>query len=204
VRLGSGAAGLVAAVISVVCLAGCTDDGGLPDAPALRTRVDLDTPALRAIKQDAGMEKCPEVTGEQSDLPDLTLPCLGGGAAVELQGIRGPAVVPVWAQWCGPCREELPWFQRLHEAAGDRLTVLGLNWQDPQPEGALTFAASAGVTFASVADPDASLQEGARGLPLLYLVDPDGRVTLRRGQLDSYDHLLSLVEDHTGVSVAAG
>lgn len=203
-RLRNGAWVLLAAAMLAGSLAGCADGGGLPDAPGLQTRVDLDTPALRAIKQDAGMDKCPEVDAERSELPDLTLPCLGGGPAVELRGIRGPAVVPVWAQWCGPCREELPWFQRLHEAAGDRLTVLGLNWQDPQPEGALSFAVSAGVTFASVADPDATLQEGARGLPLLYLVDQDGAVTLRRGQLDSYDQLVGLVEDHTGVSVAAG
>jgi thiol-disulfide isomerase/thioredoxin len=110
----------------------------------------------------------------------------------------------VWAQWCGPCREELPWFEQLHQAAGDELTVLGINWQDVQPEGALSFASDAGVTFASLADPDGSLRDGGRGLPLLYLVDADGTVTLRRGQVDSYEQLLALVQDHTGVVVEAG
>ena len=110
----------------------------------------------------------------------------------------------MWAQWCGPCREELPWFEQLHRAAGDRLTVLGIHWQDVQPEGALVLAADAGVTFPSVADPDALLRDGGRGLPLHYLLDEDGAVTLRRGQIDSYDELRELVEDHTGVSVAAG
>jgi thiol-disulfide isomerase/thioredoxin len=192
------------ALVATLVLAGCSGGPPLPDTPDLESRVDLDTPALRAIKEKAGMAACPQVDGERSELPDLTLACLGGGPAVELRGIQGPAVVPVWAQWCGPCREELPWFERLHRAAGDRLTVLGLNWQDPQPDGALAFAASAGVTFASVADPDASLQEGARGLPLLYLVDANGAVTLRRGQLDSYGELVGLVEDHAGVSLSAG
>lgn len=195
------AAGLTATAL----LGGCAGGGPLSDAPDLKTHIDVDTPKLRSMKQDARMEPCPSVEdGQQSDLPDLTLPCLGGGAAVHLPGVGGPAVVPVWAQWCGPCRKELPWFEQLHEAAGDRLTVLGIDWQDAQPEGALAFAASAGVTFASVADPDASLQDGGRGLPVLYLVDADGAVTLRRGQLDSYEELLRLVGDHTGVEVAPG
>jgi hypothetical protein len=88
--------------------------------------------------------------------------------------------------------------------AGDRLTVVGINWQDLQPEGALAFAAEAGVTFPSLADPDALLRDGGRGLPLLYLVDEDGTVTMRRGLIDSYEQLLGLVEDHTGVRVAGG
>ena len=190
--------------VAVLVLAGCDGGSNLPETPDLDTNVDVDTPALREIRREAGIESCPSVEGEQSKLPDVTLPCLGGGPAVSLPSLAGPAVVPVWAQWCGPCREELPWFEQLHQAAGDRLTVLGIDWQDVQPEGALSFAAEVGVTFPSVADPDGSLRDGGRGLPLLYLVDEDGTVTLRRGQIDSYEQLLGLVEDHTGVSVAAG
>lgn len=193
----------VAAVV-LLALSGCSGDPQLPMAPDLATDVDLDTPELREIRREAGMKSCPSVDGKRSELPDVTLPCLGGGPAVALPSVAGPAVVPVWAQWCGPCREELPWFEQLHQAAGDRLTVLGIDWQDVQPEGALAFAAHAGVTFPSVADPDGSLRDGGRGLPLLYLVDTDGSVTLQRGQIDSYEQLVGLVEDHTGVRVAAG
>lgn len=194
----------VVAAVALLALTSCSGDGGLPAAPDLATDVDVDTPELREIRRDAGMASCPSVEGERSELPDVTLRCLGGGPDVALAGVAGPAVVPVWAQWCGPCREELPWFEQLHQAAGDRLTVLGILWQDLQPEGALAFAAEAGVTFPSVADPDAMLRDGGRGLPLLYLVDESGSVTLRRGQLDSYEQLRGLVEDHTGVRVARG
>ena len=195
-------AAVVAAVVGLVALGGCAESP--VSAPDLATDVDVDTPALRQIKKDAGMAPCPSLDGEHSELPDLALPCLGGGPSVGLTSITGPAVVPVWAQWCGPCREELPWFERLHREAGDRVTVVGINWQDVQPEGALVFAADAGVTFPSLADPDGSLRDGGRGLPLLYLVDADGTVTLRRGQVDDYEQLVELVEDHTGVPVAAG
>jgi thiol-disulfide isomerase/thioredoxin len=192
------------ALASTVVLTACSSETSLPVAPDLATDVDVDTPELREIKREAGMVSCGAVGTDRSELPDVTLPCLGGGPAVALPSVAGPAVVPVWAQWCGPCREELPWFEQLHQAAGDRLSVLGINWQDVQPEGALAFAADAGVTFPSLADPDALLRDGGRGLPLLYLVDDDGAVTLRRGQIDSYDQLVGLVEDHTGVRIARG
>lgn len=192
-------AGVAAA--AALALAGCADAS--VTAPELSSRVELDTPELRTIKEDAGIADCPRVEGERSELPDVTLACLGGGPEVDLAAVPGPAVVTVWAQWCGPCREELPWFQRLHEEAGSDLTVLGVNWQDVQPKGALEFAALAGVTFPSVADPDATLP-GVRGLPVLYLVDGQGKVTTRRGQVADYAELVSLVEDHTGVAVRAG
>jgi thiol-disulfide isomerase/thioredoxin len=195
------AAGVAA---STFALAACSADTSLPAPPDLSTDVDVDTSELREIRRDAGIDSCPAVDGDGSALPDVTLPCLGGGPAVTLPAIAGPAVVPVWAQWCGPCREELPWFEQLHQAAGDRLTVVGINWQDVQPEGALAFATDAGVTFPSLADPDAVLRDGGRGLPLLYLVDEDGTVTLRRGQVDSYEELTVLVEEHAGVRVARG
>ncbi len=207
------------AVAVTLALSACTEGSPLPDAPDLSTDVDVGTPELQEIRREAGIASCPRPDGAGSDsagadgagpdsagseLPDVTLPCLGGGPDVSLSELAGPAVVPVWAQWCGPCREELPWFEELHRAAGDRLTVLGILWQDLQPAGALEFAAQAGVTFPSVADPDATLRDGGRGLPLLYLVDEEGAVTLRRGQLDSYEQLRGLVEDHTGVPVARG
>lgn len=195
---------VLVAAAATVGLTACAGDNPLPSTPELATDVDVDTPELREIRRAAGMESCPDVDGDRSELPDVTLPCLGGGPAVALPALQGPAVVPVWAQWCGPCREELPWFEQLHQAAGDRLTVLGIDWQDVQPEGALAFAADAGVTFPSVADPDALLRDGGRGLPLLYLVDEEGAMTLRRGQLDGYEQLRALVEDHTGVRVPRG
>ncbi|WP_148573744.1 TlpA disulfide reductase family protein [Nocardioides caldifontis] len=190
---------------AVVLLTGCSGGPSIT-APDPSTDVAVDTPELRSIREKAGIEECPRLGDGPGTpaLPDVTLPCLGGGPDVQLQRLEGPAVVAVWAQWCMPCRKELPWYQRLHEGAGDRLTVLGLDWQDLQPKGALELAAALGVTFPSVADVDAELDDGARGLPLVYFVSGDGVVTTKRGQLDGYDDLADLVAQHTGVMVRAG
>jgi thiol-disulfide isomerase/thioredoxin len=195
---------LVPAVLAVlaVLVAGCTS----PEQ-RLADRVDVDTPALRSLKADAGIEQCPRPRGTRAtQAPDVVLPCLGGGPEVALRSVAGPAVLNVWAQWCGPCRAELPLFQRLHERAGDRLRVLGIDWQDTQPASALQLAQASGVTYPLVADPGALVSDAWRvdGLPVTVFVDARGRTTVHRGRIADWHQLAGLVADHTGVRVAAG
>ena len=195
---------LLAGALAV--LAGCTDAPSIT-APDASTKVDVDTPELREMRAEARMEPCPDLSnasGGTSALPAVTLPCLGGGPELDLRSLTGPAVIPVWAQWCTPCREELPWYERLHRSTDGRLTVLGVDWQDLQPEGALALAAELGVTFPSVADVDAELEDGARGLPLVYFVSAEGEVTPWRGRLKGFSDLADRVARHTGVTVSAG
>jgi thiol-disulfide isomerase/thioredoxin len=35
-------------------------------------------------------------------------------------------IINVWATWCGPCRREMPYFQRIQARFGDRLLLIGL------------------------------------------------------------------------------
>jgi len=191
----------VGALLGAAVLAGCTAEP--VTAPPLQSRVEVDTPALRQVKAEIGVEPCPEVDGRRSDLPELVLPCLGGGRDVSLAAIEGPAVVSMWASWCGPCREELPLLQRLHEEAGDGLTVLGVDYQDPRPDWALGLLAETGARFPQVADPGGSLADEYRfrGLPVVLLVAEDGQVTPEVGEVESYSELGALVEEHTGVSL---
>jgi cytochrome c biogenesis protein CcmG/thiol:disulfide interchange protein DsbE len=174
-------------------------------APPPESRIDVDTPELARAKADAGIETCPTASGS-SDLPPVTLECLGGGREVALDRVAGPAVVNLWASWCGPCKEELPLLARLDEDAGDRLTVLGVDYQDPRPDGALELAARSGVTFPQLADPGGSLADEIRivGMPGTLYVDEGGQVTFVNRAFTTYDELLGLVRDHTGVDVPAG
>lgn len=197
---------LAVAAAAGVLLAGCAGEAPLPTAPDLRSRVDVDTPELRSAKQDIGVQPCPAPDGPGSDLPGLTLPCLGGGRDVDLSDVSGPAVVQLWASWCTSCPDELPLYQRLRDEYGDKLTVLGVDWQDTQPGKALALLDETGTTMPQLADPGGELADHYRlaGLPAILLVDADGNVTFKLMRIDTYDQLLGLVEDHTGVRVAAG
>jgi thiol-disulfide isomerase/thioredoxin len=113
-------------------------------------------------------------------------------------------VVNLWAQWCGPCREELPYYQQLHEQAGDDVQVLGVDYQDTRPEWALDLLDQTGVTYPSLADPGGELRVPfrVRGLPAIVLVDEDGGVAHREFVvIESYEQLATLVEEHLGVDV---
>ncbi|MDT5040830.1 MAG: cytochrome c biosis protein CcmG, thiol:disulfide interchange protein DsbE [Actinoplanes sp.] len=136
-----------------------------------------------------------------STLPDLELPCFTGGAAMRLNQLHGPAVVNLWASWCGPCRTELPAMQQLADHAAGRLTVLGVNTGDDR-EAAASFGADHRVTLPTLYDQDKQLvgKLGYASLPVTIFVNEAGRwhvdpLPLDEGTLDS------AVQTWTGVTV---
>ena len=207
IRPTTAAAGL--SLVLALGLGACGDDGGAPTGAqdAFTVDVDVDTPQLRRFKQRAGIEACPKgtATAPPGGLPDLVLACLGGGREVNLSRQPGPLVINLWASWCSPCREELPHYQRLHERAGDKLTVMGIDYEDTQPGAALTVAHQAGVTYPLLADPAGSVRAPfrvVRGLPGVVFVDGRGRVAqIEYVVIESYPQLQELVAEHLGVEV---
>jgi thiol-disulfide isomerase/thioredoxin len=197
-------AALAACLVLTSC-AGQQDTGGQPDQGS----VTVDTPALRALRARAGLEPCRPtgtVAAASGGLPSVTLPCLGGGPSVDLAGLRGPMVVNLFAQWCGPCRKELPYYQRLHRAGRGAVSVLGVDYLDTQPGRALQLAAGSGVTFPLLADPDGRLRRDlkVRGLPGIVFVDADGTVsTVEFRSFGSYAELRDLVEQRLDVTLPA-
>jgi thiol-disulfide isomerase/thioredoxin len=173
---------------------------------ATESNVDVNTPALRAAKRAAGVEGCQAGTATRpsATLPDLTLPCLGGGPDVDLSKLQGPMVINLFAQWCGPCRTELPYYQRLHKQAGGKVKVVGIDYLDTQPAGALDLVKRSGVTFPLLADPAGNLRVPFRvhGLPGVVFVDKHGRVTdVEFAVMRSYGQLTALVKQHLGVTL---
>jgi thiol-disulfide isomerase/thioredoxin len=201
--------GAVAAAV-LLLVAGCADDAPPPDdGTPQASHVDVDTPALRAQKADAGIADCEPGAAAgpvEGGMPELTLACLGGGPPVRLADLRGPLVVNLFAQWCEPCRTELPFYERLHRDGAGKVAVVGIDYLDTQPDGALALAEETGVTFPLLADPDGLLREEfrVRGLPGVLFVDADGRITNDAGLptftvIRSYDQLTSMVREHLGV-----
>jgi hypothetical protein len=84
---------VAAALVAAALLSGCSDDPAAPGA----TKVDVDTPQLRDLKSDTAIEECAPGDGTDGGLPDLVLPCLGGGPDVDLAGLEGPMVLNLWA-----------------------------------------------------------------------------------------------------------
>lgn len=197
---------LAALVLPLLVLAGCSAAPGQPSAettpvPFAACGELIRPPADAASSGPAGASAVPAA----SALPDLDLPCVAGGPAVALRDLRGPAVINLWASWCGPCRSELPAFQRLADRYGGQVHVVGVNTRD-RPEAAVSLATDLGLTFPTLADPDERLRVAVRraALPVTVFVDGSGRVRHIHDSTALDDKALAaLVRRHLDVPVTA-
>jgi thiol-disulfide isomerase/thioredoxin len=199
---------VLAALVALAPLVGCDDDRESPIIPGPGpSQVKVDTPELRALKAQVGMEDCVPGPGGGA-LPEITLECLGGGTPVDVSSLKGPMVLSFWFAGCEPCRREMPALQAFYEDHGAEVPVLGIDFQDQYPGSALETAQKRGVTYPSVADPGGDLMdtdEFARvrtGLPAMYFVDAKGAIShVEFGGLDSEQQIVDLVREHLGVDL---
>ncbi len=119
----------------------------------------------------------PGVGDQAPDVEVLTL----AGDTVALGSFQGePVLLNLWATWCGPCREETPYLQNLHDTYSERgLRVVGVS-QDRGDSGSAikAFIEEFGVAYTVLADPEmiATDRYGVIGLPATFLVDRDGTI----------------------------
>lgn len=150
---------------------------------------------------------CPATTSRPpatGSLPDISLPCLGPGPDIRLADLRGPLLVNVWAQWCGPCRDEAPYLAALRRKAAGKVELLGIDYADPRREQAVKFAVDQQWDYPHLADADKQLAGPLRvaGPPLTAFVGADGAVRyVHRGPFRSQQELDQLVKDKLGVSL---
>ena len=106
------------------------------------------------------------------------------GDSVHLEQLGAPALVNLWATWCGPCRDEMPWLEELHRRyAPQGLRVVGISSDDAGAREAVErFVADVGVTFEIALDPRGVSSDLFRviGLPASYLIDGAGTIRLVR------------------------
>jgi peroxiredoxin len=110
--------------------------------------------------------------------PDFTLKSLDGGN-LRLEEYRGQVVlINFWASWCGPCRQEMPLLDRLHQRYEDAaFVVLGINVEGSEAP-ARSLLDKIPVTFPVLIDANqtVSAQYKLEAMPTTVLVDRDGIV----------------------------
>ena len=194
-------------VVALLLLAGCTS-APTGEKPTFGGGVEpsVDQTELAAAKKAAGIEDCPVTQGKAPGvraLPDVTLECLGGGTPVRLSGLTGtPTVINLWASWCQPCRKELPLLAKADQSYGDSLRILGIDFDDADPDDAIELARSSGVTYPLLVDRDTAVKApfAVAGLPWTIFVDAQGRlVATERTPFRSYADLTAAIQRHLGV-----
>jgi cytochrome c biogenesis protein CcmG, thiol:disulfide interchange protein DsbE len=157
---------------------------------------------------DAGAsDPAPVELTPQGELP-------GSVAEVRLESLRGapdealgdllsgkPVVVNFFASWCGPCVDEMPAIEAVHQALGDQVTIVGLANQDGTDDALATVEAT-GVTYPTYADPagDALTYFGGIAMPTTVFIAPDGTVVeVNPGELDEAA-LRAKLTQHFGIA----
>jgi peroxiredoxin len=109
--------------------------------------------------------------------PGFDLPTLKG-SRVSLKGLVGKVVVlDFWAQWCEPCKQELPELEKLAKAYAGKAVFVGVNL-DKTSSNADRLARQLGLSFDVALDPSGSVA-GTYDLPKMptsFVIDRKGIV----------------------------
>jgi cytochrome c biogenesis protein CcmG, thiol:disulfide interchange protein DsbE len=180
------ACGLATAALALgACGGGDSDEGaGNPEseltADQARAPIEEAPEELAALREDANQILDEGLEGFEARL-------------AELEGT--PVVVNKWASWCGPCREEFPFFQAQAIEREDEVAFLGLLSDDGAETGA-QFLEELPLPYPSYLDPDKEIADSfdaGREFPSTVFIDAAGEVTFTK--LGPYTDEASLAAD---------
>ena len=120
------------------------------------------------------------------DFPALSsLPGQAGLTREDFRTMTQPVLLSVWASWCLPCVEEIPFISQLaaslaapREGRDAPLALWGLCYRD-QPASASRWLERAGQPFTRLGldqDGQAAIEWGVTGVPEAFLIMPDPQV----------------------------
>jgi thiol-disulfide isomerase/thioredoxin len=107
--------------------------------------------------------------------PDIQLDDLNGFPRALSQFRGKPVLLNFWATWCPPCRKEMPDLQAFDQKHGDKVQLLGINW-DFVKQDALDFLDEFDINYPNLYDEagKAFVQYRLTGLPVTFWIDEAG------------------------------
>ena len=143
----------------------------------------------------------PQSRAAEPEVPRLqvqTVDC----SEFDLADYRGRwVVVNFWATWCAPCLKEIPDFNELAKGRSD-IQFIGLAYEEISRVDMLAFYETQvrpqyPIAIIDTYQPPEDF-ETPRGLPMTYIIDPNGRVAKKfLGPVTSID-LIRVIDDNTG------
>ena len=147
------------------------------------------------IGQTAPVTDLPPLSGVERDgkpVPGLSNATFNGAVTL----------VNVWASWCVPCRDEVPFLDQL--SRDKRIQLVGINYKD-SPEDARRFLGRFGNPFVANgrdATGRTSIDWGVYGVPETFLVGRDGRIAYKLVGPVTADNLVRVLEPEIAKAAA--
>lgn len=131
--------------------------------------------------------------------PDFQTVSLDGDDII-LSDLQGKVVLlNFWATWCGPCRIEMPLFERVSSQYGDEFVILAVNAEET-PEQIAEFRNQFRLTFPLALDEDGTIQRQYNILnyPTTYILDREGTIAAQHFGTFSPSDLSAMLDDLLG------
>lgn len=151
------------------------------DGSAASEEEDGSSEAAKNSPSDNEADENEENTSEKeaAKAPDFTVTDGDGQEAALSDFLGKPVVLNFWASWCGPCKSEMPDFEKLYQEYGEDIHFLMVNMTDGSRETVETakeFLEETGYTFPVYFDTayEASVAYGVRAIPTTYFIDAQG------------------------------
>ncbi len=161
---------------AVVLTSGCGSDENASTRSASRS-----VPPPTSTQSTSDLIQSPD---DPEPVPDVTLETMEGESIALANRPGEVLLVNFWATWCPPCRKEIPDLIALQKDLGPQgLTVIGVSLDQQGGEVVTSFldnyTGDEAINYPIVLDPEGEVEQafgGVYGLPMTYVVGPDGRV----------------------------
>lgn len=154
----------------------------------------------KTLSDDAQKQNTSSASSEEAqDAPDFTVYDKDDNP-VTLSSFEGkPTIVNFWASWCGPCKAEMPDFEKLYQELGGEINFVMVNLTDNSQEtkkSALEFISKSGYTFPVYFDSDlnAAYTYGVSGIPMTLFINSEGKLIAGAKSMIDEDILLEGID----------
>jgi thiol-disulfide isomerase/thioredoxin len=175
---------LSSVVLAVLTLTACgkPQDAAPASTPAAAAPAKGNAAPSAASTGAAAAQPAQEPAATTKEFPTLQVTTVDG-QPYDLAQQRGHwVVVNFWATWCKPCLKEMPELSAMANTDKDTVRIIGLAYDDIEDADLQAFVKKNPVDYplakVDVYNPPADF-ETPRGLPMTYLIAPDGRVAKR-------------------------
>jgi thiol-disulfide isomerase/thioredoxin len=146
---------------------------------------------------------CVEVDHVAAEPDDTLLNCLSGTEKISVESLRGPLIVNVWGSWCGPCKQEMPYFVDFHHQANGKVKLLGIAVEEAKAQDSKDFIVANGVTWPNLYDAKGITRAiFGMGVPVTWFIDEQGTVVYKHiGVVETTEELIELTAKYLKLAI---
>jgi thiol-disulfide isomerase/thioredoxin len=146
---------------------------------------------------------CAEVDYVSAKSSDTLLNCLTGSQKISVESLRGPLILNVWGSWCGPCKQEMPYFVDFHHQANGKVQLLGIAVEEAKAQDSKDFIVANGMTWPNLFDAKGVTRKNfGMGVPVTWFIDEQGTVVYKHiGVVKSTEELIDLTAQYLKVEI---